>query len=429
MGRAMRHRLVRPWFTRSRAIALAVVAIVAAGGAWLWLSPAKTSGIPVADVVAGDFLDTLQLRGEIRPVKSILLTAPVISTGDLRIVKLARGGSIVKRGDMVVQFDTTTLERTLAEKRSELKRAQSEIERTRAQARLQQEQDVTEQARARHDVERARLDTSAVELMSRVEAEEARLALDDAEHRLRATEEKVSSGRDGAAADQESMKQKRDKSLAEVQQAERTLASMTLTAPADGMVSLMPNYSASSGLSNAPDFREGDRPWSGAPIAELPSMSSALVEARVDEADRGRLQVGQSVLVRVDALPDKEMTGTIQQISTLARADLGSWPPVRNFTMQVALGRSDPALRPGMSATLRVVVDRVPRATLVPARAVFTKGGRSVVYVLTGGGFEERAVDIARRSDDRVAVARGVKPGERVALKDPSTPAPEAGRK
>ncbi len=422
-------RFVRPLLNRRRALVLGVFVFLVLLFACWWTRPAAVSGIPVADVVTGDFLDTLQLRGEIKPVKSIVLNAPVIGTGDLRIVKLARTGSMVKRGDPVVQFDTTTLERTLQERRSELKRVEADIERAKAQARMQEEQNSTEQIRARNDVERARLDTTAAELLSPVEAQERKLALSDAEHRLRATDVKVTSGRDASAADLESLKQKRDKALAEVQQAERNLASMTLVAPSDGMVTLMPNYSASSGLSNAPDFREGDRPWSGAAIAELPSMASVIALARVDEADRGRVQVGQRVTVRVDALPDKELTGTVADISTLARADFGGWPPARNFDVRISLERGDPTLRPGMSAALRIIVDRVPRATLVPARAVFTKGGRSLVYVLRGRSFDERVVEVARRSDERVAVARGVKPGERVALKDPTAPAPEAERK
>jgi RND family efflux transporter MFP subunit len=423
-----KNSFVRPWLTRGRLIALAVVVCAVTAGVWWWRQPNVVAGIPVADVTAGDFLDTLQLRGDIRPVKSIVLNAPVI-TGDLRIVKLARTGSIVKRGDLVAQFDPTTLQRTLQDRQSELKRAESDIDRARAQARMQEEQNTTEQTRARNDVERARLDTLELELLSPVDAQERKLALNDAEQRLKATDVKVSAGRDADAADLESLKQKRDKAAAEVEQAERNLAAMTLTAPADGMVTLMPNYSASSGMSNPPDFREGDRPWAGAAIAELPSMANVIAAARVDEADRGRLQIGQSVSVRVDALPDKDLTGKVRQISTLARADLGSWPPVRNFDVEIALDRSDPALRPGMSATLRVITDRVSRATLVPAQAVFTKAGRSVVYVLRGGGFDERQVDVARRSDERAAIARGVKPGERVALKDPTAAVePEAGR-
>ena len=133
--------------------------------------------------------------------------------------------------------------------------------------------------------------------------------------------------------------------------------------------------------------------------------------------------------MRIDALPDKELAGTIAEISTLARPDRGAWPPPRNFDVRVALARSDPSLRPGMSATLRVIVDRVAKAVIVPAPAVFTKSGRSIVYVLKGGGFEERAIEVARRSGEQVAVARGLQPGERVALKDPTAKPVEAERK
>lgn len=425
----MKSRFVKPKFTRRRIVALVVVVGLVIAGVWWWKRPAATSGIPVADVTSGEFLDTLPLHGEIKPVKSVVLNAPVIGTGDLRIVKLARAGSTVRRGEPVAQFDTTTLQRTLEDKRSELKRAESDIARAQAQAKMQEEQNLTEQTRARNDVERARLDTTAAELLSPVDAQERRLALDDAQQRLRASDEKVTAGRDGNAADMESLRQKRDKALAEVKQAESNITSMTLTAPVDGFVTLMPNYSAAGSFSSPPDFREGDRPWPGAAIAELPSMGTIVAMAHADEADRGRLQVGQDVRVRIDALPDKELTGTIADISTLARADIGTWPPPRNFDVRVALARSDPGLRPGMSATLRVVVDRVPKTTIVPAPAVFTKSGRSVVYVLAGGGFEERAIEVARRSGEQVAVARGVKPGERVALKDPTAKAPEAERK
>jgi multidrug efflux pump subunit AcrA (membrane-fusion protein) len=56
---------------------------------------------------------------------------------------------------------------------------------------------------------------------------------------------------------------------------------------------------------------------------------------------------------------------------------------------------------------------------VIPVEAVFDRGGRTVAYVLSGAAFEERILEVARRSEGRVQVARGLKPGERVALKDP----------
>jgi multidrug efflux pump subunit AcrA (membrane-fusion protein) len=73
-----------------------------------------------------------------------------------------------------------------------------------------------------------------------------------------------------------------------------------------------------------------------------------------------------------------------------------------------------------MSANARVAVERTPDAVLLPAQALFQKHGQTVVYVQSAWGFEERVVEIARRTPKQVSVARGVRPGERVALRDPT---------
>ena len=116
-------------------------------------------------------------------------------------------------------------------------------------------------------------------------------------------------------------------------------------------------------------------------IAEVPDLSTLRVTARLEEAERGRMQPGQRVIVRADAVPDKELAGKIGDISALARVDFSNWPPQRNFDMIVQLDQIDARLRPGMNTTVRVAVDRVADAVLIPARAVFEKEGRSVAYV------------------------------------------------
>jgi cobalt-zinc-cadmium efflux system membrane fusion protein len=122
----------------------------------------------------------------------------------------------------------------------------------------------------------------------------------------------------------------------------------------------------------------------------------------------------------VDAVPDKEFTGRISEISALAKVDFsGGWPPKKNFGMTLLLAQSDSRLRPGMSATARVAVERMPGSILIPAQAAFHKGLRTVAYVLNRSEFQERSIEVARRGGSDVAATSGLKPGERVALKDP----------
>jgi len=72
-----------------------------------------------------------------------------------------------------------------------------------------------------------------------------------------------------------------------------------------------------------------------------------------------------------------------------------------------------------MSSTARIAVDRLPGSVIVPARAVFQKDGRPVVYLLDGRAFEPRPVEVARRGKEQVAIRSGVSPGDRVATKLP----------
>ncbi len=378
-----------------------------------------TSSLPTALAARTTFVDFLQLRGEIRPVRSIVLTAP--STGaDLQIVELAPNGAKVAAGDAVVTFDPTVQQRTLETKQSELKQAESEIERTEAEQRRRVASAQSELDEAKKALERARLELQGNELRARIDAEKFVIAVSDAEEHVRELEQKVDGERIAAQADVAIARQRREKALFDVRETERIIGSLQVRAPIAGSISLLPNFRAGGpGMRNAPEFKRGDRAWFGAQIAELPDLTFIQLTARVDEADRGRVQIGSSVRVRVDAVPDRELTGTLKDISVVAKPDFTTWPPVRNFDVVVSLPDSDPRLRSGMSASARVELDRLPSVLVVPTGAVFQSGPATVVYVLHRGTIESRSVTVLRRGRDQIAIASGINEGERVALKEP----------
>ena len=203
--------------------------------------------------------------------------------------------------------------------------------------------------------------------------------------------------------------------------AERALGSLQVTAPADGTVSIMPNFRASSPMGPAQEFRAGDRAWPGAQILELPDLTSIHLASRIDEADRGQLKPGQTATIRVDAVPDREYQGTIADISMLARVDFSSgWPPSKNFDLKLTIKDADTKIKPGMSAVARIAVGKTPDLLLIPAGAVFTAEGRSVVYRRTSRGFDETPIDIVRRAREQVAIKRG---------SSPATGSPSRGRR
>jgi HlyD family secretion protein len=406
------------WSGRRLVIAAVPLAIIA-GAFAIGSRAAVAPDVPTVEVTKGDFVDYLQLRGSIRPAKSIILAAPTLA-GELQIVKLAKNGSAVKTGDVLVQFDATTLRQRVQEKQSELKQSDAEIAQVQAQQKITEEQDRTAVMKARYDLDRAKLDLGKRDLVSKLEYEQAKLAVADAELKLREAEEKARSNKTAAEADQVAKRRKRDKAQFDLERAQRGLEALTMKAPASGTVGILPNFRNSTNFGAAPEFREGDRAWPGANIVELPDLSSIHLEARLDESDRSRLKVGQQATVKIEAIPGTDFAATVDLISVLAKADFTSgWPPVRNFDLGLILEQPDSRIRPGMSATARIASDRVPGMLLAPTEAIFQRNGRSVVYTLHGSLFDETHVDVARRGREQVAIASGVGAGDKLATRRP----------
>jgi HlyD family secretion protein len=409
-------KLKQLWIRR-KVMVVVVVLLVCSGGVLGAVRYSNRSpAIPIFEVKRGEFIDSVQFRGEVKAMKTVTISAPA-EAGDLQIIKIAADGTAVKQGDVVVEFDKTKTEQDLAQFRSTLKSAQAEIEQARAQARLTEEADLTTVMKARFDVETAKLDASKQEIVSQIEGDEAKLKVADTEQKLREVEEKLKSDRAVNRATIESKTQASAKAAYDVQRAEHALSKMTLQAPSAGTISLIPMWHPGG---ESP-FKPGDRAWPGAPIAELPDISSLRVSARADETERGRLALKETINAQLDAIPDRQFTGHIEQISTIATIDFSAgWPFPRNFNLEIALDQADARLKPGMTAQLTVVVDRVADALTIPVQASFQKSGQTVAYVWERSKFQERVIEIARRNRDRILVAKGLRPGDRVALRDPA---------
>ena len=408
---------------RSKRALGAVAALLVIGGAGIAMN-ARTASVPnvtTAEVTRGDFIDYIQIRGDIRPAKSIVLAAPLQAGGELQIVKLVKNGATVKKGDVVVEFDATQLKQRLMERQSELKTALGEIDQVQAQQKITAEQRQTELTKAKYDVERAKLDLGKRDLVSRIEYESAKLSLADAEQRLKEVDAKILSTKAAAEAELVGKRRRRDKAQFDVERTEQAIAALRLVAPADGTVNILENPRSGGPFGGGGvEFREGDRAWPGASILELPDLSSIHLEARLDESDRGRLKVGQPAIVRIEAVPGKDFAAKVDLISVLARVDFSSGgPPVRNFDLGLILDERDPRIRPGMTATARIAADKLPSVTLVPAETIFQKDGRPVVYKLNGSKFDETSIEIVRRGREQAAVSTGVNPGDRIAVRRP----------
>ena len=71
-----------------------------------------------------------------------------------------------------------------------------------------------------------------------------------------------------------------------------------------------------------------------------------------------------------------------------------------------------------MNGGMDIVIDRIPKAISVPAKAVFTRDGKPVVFLAERGTYRAAVVQLLARNPDEVAVA-GIPAGALVTLTDP----------
>jgi HlyD family secretion protein len=416
-------------FPRSSAARVAIVAlilVVAGGVVWQQMRADADPGRPTAEVVQGNYADVVEIRGDIRPVRTTLVSAPA-NAGELVIMKIARNGTAVKAGDVVAEFDAVAMRRTIQEKQSELRSALAEIEQAKAQSKITLQERNSAVHRAKFEVEKATLAIGDPTVVSAIEAERSRLALADAEQRLLEVQAADVSARVSADADFRARTRRIEKIQADLARAQAAVSALQAIAPREGTVNILPNYRVSSPMGNAPEFRPGDKTYSGAPVLELPDLSSVFLVARLDESDRGPLRLGQTATIRADAIADRDYKAEVSDISLLARVDfMGGWPPPKQFDLKITITDPDNRLRPGMSAVARISVGEIASVILVPAKAVFVENGRTIVYRAAGRGFDAVPVDIIRRGRDQAAIKGAVAPGDRVALTSPNA---EPGKK
>jgi multidrug efflux pump subunit AcrA (membrane-fusion protein) len=190
---------------------------------------------------------------------------------------------------------------------------------------------------------------------------------------------------------------------------------MELKTPLSGMINFLPNYS--QGWVNAKPFKVGDQAWPGGALAEIPDLQTLEMEGKVEEIDRGRIQHGQDVRVRIDSIPELTFPARLDAISPLTEMAF-EFPPTRSFRGYARIEKPDPRLRPAMNGSMDVVVSRLRNAISVPAKAVFTREGRPVVYLAEAASYRPTGVEVLARNPDEVAIA-GVRAGVKVALIEP----------
>jgi HlyD family secretion protein len=361
----------------------------------------------------------------------------------------------VKKGQPLARLDQRTFKARVADARAAVAMAEvaisvgrAKLERARVDAVDSESQRAILQARtdnARVKLQAARNDLKRKEALrerqinSAAETEDAQTRLASAEAALREAEAIANANENkiaGAKADLRRAESELEAAIAALPQrkaqlevAEIDLDRATIRSPIDGVVvgrkvnegqTLATTLEAKTLFIVAGDLRQMQ------------------IEAKLDEADIGKIQIGQEAAFTVDAHPGRQFAATVRQVRKSAEVQQN----VVTYTVVLSAANPDNLLLPGMTALTRITVNRtgpvveVPLAALRytpnggqsrPVAQVEVPRGRPASVWVVGENGEPKAVVVGVGEDDasHAAILSGaLSPGDRVIVSEAADPAP-----
>jgi HlyD family secretion protein len=162
----------------------------------------------------------------------------------------------------------------------------------------------------------------------------------------------------------------------------------------------------------------GESVSAATPVVILADLDNFYIEATIDETDIGRLQEGQDVTIVLDAFQDASLRGSVTLLDPLGKVAQG----VVTYWARIDVLSHDVPLRPNMTATVDIVVERKVDVMLVPNRAVKRgTAGRYTADVWDGKSIDTRNVTIGLSNDTVTEITTGLEVGEEVVVSNSST--------
>ncbi|MCI0387671.1 MAG: efflux RND transporter periplasmic adaptor subunit [Acidobacteria bacterium] len=390
---------------------LAIVALAVCGSAWWSVNRARTGSANFETVRRGDLTLEVPIIGALGAARSVDITAPI--SNDPHFFKIARmtpEGERVEAGQMVMELDTQEINQKLREYQAELGKNEEELTKRRLEYDVQVRDlhVALEEAKVKLETTRHKLEADP-EIQSARERKQFQIEFEQADQQSKLLTQKLKSIELMSKAELSVFENNIAKIRLRVQQTEERQKACAVKAPIAGTLI----YKILSGNVKR---KVGEQTCHHEVILQIPDLTTLRLEAMVEEAYAGRVQPGQIVRIKVDALPDEKLTGKVVSVSSVLR--MRRWDnPVKVVDAVIELEQKIGKLSPGMTATGQVEIESVTNVLLAPIKAVREKGGQVIVNVPgSDGRGQERAIRVGRKNQQFVEVLEGLREGEKVMM-------------
>lgn len=396
---------------------------------------AQKAATTVMPVTPQPVSSSITLTGKLLPLQMVNLTSPI--SGKVGQV-MVRYGDVVKAGQPLLTMDTSEAMIKYREAKAAYIKALNSYQQ------MEKWDTSTDVTRAHRSLAKAKL---ALENQKKTLDESERLfkkgiipatEYESAKHQYTNQQMDYQSAQEELKAAQEKGNRENRKvsrfelenAESRMRQAEKDIASSTVVAPVSGIIMKPP---ASGQSKEGRTVERGTTFQQGELLLAIGDLSGFSVNAKLDEVDVTKVQLGQKVRVNGDAFPGQQLNGSIQSISPHAEEGEGG-KSVSSFGIKVVIDSVPPELKKrimvGMTANLEIIIYEKPDALMVPLAAVREEQGKRYVIRKKGNApsdaAEKIAVTTGYTTQEMVEITNGLKAGDLIEVSQP-TPLSSAG--
>ncbi len=336
--------------------------------------------VRVEKVTRKDITSIVTGTGEIKPKRNVEISSDISG----KIIKIGvREGDFVKKGQFLLQIDPEYYRANYERDKAYLEATKAELLQAEANYRV-----------AKREYERAR-QLFQQGIISQKELEDAESRFKSALSQLKALKFRIKQAEAAVASSLDRLKK------------------TTIVSPIDGIITSLKveeGEVAVVGTMNNP----------GTVLMTIADLSEMEAELGVDETEIVKVKEGQKAIVKVDALPDEEFEGVVTEVgnSTLQTTMTSGQQQAKEFKVVVLLKKSDPRLKPGLTATADIIVAKKENVIAVPIAALVVRKvdgeEREGVFVYRDGKAEFRPVKKGIMGEMEIEIVEGLKEGEEI---------------
>ena len=370
----------------------------------------------IVDVTKGEFVSEINVTGELEARNSVKIQGPANARQhriyQITIQDIIPEGTRVKKGQYVATLDPSELAGKFKDKQIDFEGAESKYLTQQLDTALEMREKRDELINLRYAVEEKELELEQSQFEPPATIKKNEIALDKAK---RAHNQKT-----------ESYEIKRQQNVAKMVQArgakvqvqnelnglKELMSEFKILAPEDGMLIYAKNW-------NGQQIKAGSQinVWDPV-VATLPDLSTMNSKTYVNEVDIRRVKKGQKVVIGLDALPDKQLTGVVSRVANSGQKRPNSDSKV--FEVIVEVDKVDDLIKPGMTSSNKIFPSIIDEALSIPLESLYNfQDSVTYVYLKDGVGYRKQEIQVGEINDVAAQVLLGLSESDKVYISAP----------